>query len=115
MKILYILIITLLTALPCIARTVGFASYEQAIEFVKSEYASETIHPDSTAIFRAEYYDVDGESGYLIINFQSNKMKSYIYANVPIEIWQGFKNTSSKGRYYNKEIKGRYRLPIGGD
>ncbi len=111
-KVLLVAILSLFIALPIFAKAEVFANYEQAIEFVKSTYVAETIHSDSTAIYRAEYYDVDGQSGYLMINFQSNKTKSYIYANVPSDIWQGFKDAPSKGRYYNKEIKGRYRLPI---
>ncbi|MBK7560886.1 MAG: KTSC domain-containing protein [Chitinophagaceae bacterium] len=32
---------------------------------------------------------------------------------MPVDLWKGFKNASSKGSYYDHNIKGRYRLPLG--
>lgn len=33
----------------------------------------------------------------------------YIYDNVPLNIWQGFKTAESKGRYYASNIRGKYK------
>ena len=38
--------------------------------------------------------------------------KNYIYQNLPIEVWQNFKNADSFGSYYVRNIKGKYQLSI---
>ncbi|WP_425429635.1 KTSC domain-containing protein [Erythrobacter tepidarius] len=34
--------------------------------------------------------------------------KPYSFCGVPAHIWEGLCNASSKGRYYNRHIEGRY-------
>lgn len=46
-------------------------------------------------------------STYLVLNMNGNQ---YIYKNVPYNIWEGLKNASSKGGFYNYYIKGNYGL-----
>lgn len=94
------------------AETPHFSSYDQAVSYVQENYKADVINPTSKAIYRAEYYPADGE-GFLIIYFQSNPSKGYIYRGVPEEVWREFKSADSKGKFYNAYIKGRYRFNLG--
>jgi len=40
------------------------------------------------------------------------KGKEYIWEGVPLNIWEGFKEADSFGKYYHKHIKGRYILEL---
>lgn len=90
-----------------------FTSYSQAVRLVKnsnfkiSEAANTSM---SSWIKSAKYYSCDGHSGYLI--YTTNKGYEYIHKGVPLNIWEGFKNAPSKGSYYDRNIKSRYRLPL---
>ncbi|MEJ6616670.1 MAG: KTSC domain-containing protein [Crocinitomicaceae bacterium] len=35
--------------------------------------------------------------------------KDYSFKGVPYEVWEGFKNASSKVSYYHQNIRGRYQ------
>jgi hypothetical protein len=89
-----------------------FTSYEDAIETVQnSSFAiEEKVNTDSSWIDSIEYYSCDEASGYLIVN--TKKGGSYIHENVPIHVWNEFKNADSFGRFYNQNIKGNYYLDI---
>ena len=89
-----------------------FTSYEVSIETLQnSSFAiEEKINTDSSWIDSIEYYSCDELTGYLIIN--TKKDKSYIHKNVPIQVWNEFKNAESYGRFYNQTIKGNYYLEI---
>jgi hypothetical protein len=43
---------------------------------------------------------------------KANYYSYYIYRNVPMEVWQGFKNADSPGAFYNENIKGRFILVL---
>lgn len=90
----------------------NFSSYNNAIEVVQnSSFAiEEKVDTDSSWIDSIEYYSCDEVSGYLIVN--TKKGKSYIHKNVPIQVWNEFKNADSFGRFYNQNIKGNYYLNI---
>jgi hypothetical protein len=89
-----------------------FTSYDDAIEIVKSTDFSveEKVNTDSSWIDSIEYYSCDEVFGYLIVN--TKKGGSYIHENVPIHVWNKFKNADSFGRFYNQNIKGNYYLDI---
>lgn len=89
-----------------------FTSYNNAIEVVQnSSFAiEEKLDTNSSWIDSIEYYSCDKVSGYLIVN--TKKGTSYIHKNVPIQVWNDFKNTDSFGRFYNQNIKGNYYLDI---
>jgi hypothetical protein len=36
--------------------------------------------------------------------------QDYKFSNVPLDVWEGFKNASSKGDYYHRNIRGNYPL-----
>ena len=88
----------------------NFTSYKNAIETVKkSTFAiEEKVNTDSSWIDSIEFYSCDEISGYLIIN--TKKGKSYIHKDVPIQVWNEFKNADSFGRFYNQNIKGVYQM-----
>ncbi len=38
--------------------------------------------------------------------------RPYIFDGIPPHVWQEFKDAPSLGRYYNENIRGRYRLNL---
>jgi hypothetical protein len=71
----------------------------------RGDYAKGTeMKVPSTVIFWVEYY-LDHER--LIIAFRGSG-KYYTYYNVPMSVYQAFKLAPSKGRYFNKYVKGKY-------
>jgi len=90
----------------------NFDSYKHAMQVIKSSDFEFSDHCDtskSSWIYSAEYYSCDGKTGYFIIE---TKSKNYIHSEVPIEMWYEFKNADSFGKYYNRRIKGRFRLTL---
>ncbi|MBW1613973.1 MAG: KTSC domain-containing protein [Deltaproteobacteria bacterium] len=89
-----------------------FDSYQQATRLVKSSKfkIKETLDTSKSSWIRgATYYSCDGEEGFLILVTDD---KEYIHQNVPINVWNGFKNASSFGSYYSRNIKGKYQLQL---
>jgi len=90
----------------------NFDNYKNALQVIKSsdfEFSDDFNISRSSWIYDAEYYSCDGKIGYLIIE---TKSKNYIHSGVPIEMWNEFKNSDSFGKYYNRKLKGRFRLTI---
>ena len=56
----------------------------------------------------ARYLSCDGKTGYFV--YKTNRGKEYIHQGVPISVWTEFDSASSKGAFYNRNIKGKYRL-----
>jgi len=96
---------------PCgIAST--FSNYSQAISEVRSATFSysERINTDQSDWIRsAEYYSCDSQMGFLIIATES---KESVHKNVPIGVWEAFKNAQGKGSFYNQAIKGEFKLEL---
>jgi hypothetical protein len=87
-----------------------FKNYEAAIDQVEaaSFAIDETVKtPESSWIKSATFSSCDGNLGFFLLRV---KDETYIYQDVPLELWEGFKQTDSKGGFYNREIKGRYKL-----
>ena len=51
-------------------------------------------------------YNSDSNN-YLMLQMNENL---YLYKNVPSRLWNGLLNSSSKGKYYNNYIRGRYLI-----
>lgn len=96
----------------CESLNKSFRTYENAISLVKGYgfKMEDKVNTNSSWIDSIEYYSCDGVVGYLIVNTKSGK--SYIHENVPIQLWNQFKNADSFGRFYNQNIKGNYYLNI---
>jgi hypothetical protein len=90
----------------------SFTSYSQAISLVKnSTFKIEEVVNTSTStwIKSAKYYSCDGAMGYFIYKA---KGREYIHQGVPINIWREFKNSSSRGSYYDGNIRYKYKLNL---
>lgn len=114
MKRLSILIVILVlsTAYLVAAERPNFTSYEEAIIWVrhKNNLKKDTVDTSKSSWIRAAEYYTDGSGyGFLILNM---KGKEYIWENVPIEVWTGFKNADSFGKYYHRYIKGNYYMDL---
>ncbi len=89
-----------------------YGSYSKAIRKVERasfNYTDEVDTSKSSWIREANYYSCDKTTGYLIIETDS---QSYIYQDVPISVWNEFKQATSFGRNYNSHIKGNYKLNL---
>ena len=94
---------------PAFADARSFKSYDEAVHYVRKHYSGESIDTRrSSWITSAEYFPAEGR-GYLILGMRGNP---YIFAGVPVRVWEGFKAAPSLGKYYNAHIKGRYRLEL---
>lgn len=90
-----------------------FNTYEEAIKWVKKTRfkISEDLNTSrSSFIESAHYYSCDGNTGYFIIKIKDTE---YIYADMPIGVWKGFKGSSSFGTFYNLNIRNKYQLRVG--
>lgn len=72
---------------------------------VDPEYREEVETPESSAFTRISYHP--GTQA-LAVTFRSSGA-SYVYQEVPPEVWVAFKAADSRGQFYNREIKGIYQ------
>ena len=89
-----------------------FVSYSEAISKIKSANfkIDQSVNTSKSSWIRgAIFYSCDGNYGFLIIKTSS---KEFIHKDVPISVWEGFKNASSFGSYYDYNIKNRYLLNL---
>jgi hypothetical protein len=111
-NIIYILISSVL--LSCNSKNCAeipskFKTYEQAISEIKNsnfEFQEEATK-SSSWIEEANYYSCDMKTGFLIIE---TSKQEYIHKDVPIKVWEEFNNSTSLGKYYNRNIKNRFQL-----
>ena len=90
----------------------SFSSYQEADELILNAtypFTDEVNTSKSSWIRSAWYLSCDGKKGFFC--YTTDK-KLYIHQNVPLDIWHEFKNADSFGRYYNYNIKGKYRLKL---
>jgi len=71
--------------------------------------AEEQNTDESSWVRGAEFYTCDGATGFFILRTDD---QDYIHIDVPVAVWQGFKEASSFGSYYTANIKHRYRLGL---
>lgn len=91
-----------------------FSSYSEAKQYVQTfdfQHSEEENLQRSSWMKKANYYSCDGLVGYF--TYETKNGKNYIYRNLPMEVWQGFKDADSPGRFYNQNIKGRFVLVLG--
>jgi hypothetical protein len=88
----------------------NFSSYREAVSKIRSAKFNLTDNVNtarSSWVRGASFYSCDKKFGYFIIETDE---RNYIYKNLPISLWIGFKNANSFGSYYNRNIKNRYKL-----
>ncbi len=86
----------------------SYQNYEIAMSTIKAAHfkIEETINATSSSwISGGSFYSCDGVTGFFILKTENQE---YIYTEVPVEIWKGFKNSDSFGSYYSQYIKHRY-------
>ena len=87
-----------------------YGNFDEAISKIKaySFKINETINTSKSSWFRgASYYSCDGQTGFFIIKTDK---KEYLYSNLPIAIWEEFKDAVSFGSYYDLNIKNKYQF-----
>lgn len=93
----------------------SFNSYQEANTLIKSTNFTIEDSVDtskSSFINEASYYSCDKQYGFLIIKIRSTE---YIFKDVPINIWEEFKNADSFGKFFNYNLKGNYHQMIEND
>lgn len=90
----------------------NFGNYNQAKEIVLSSNFKLTDEADvsgSSWITSAKYFSCNGLSGFFVIEMGN---RTYIHQGMPYIVWENFKNADSKGSFYSRIIRGRYRLNL---
>ena len=90
----------------------NISTYKAAIEALKSTnfLIEENCNTHKSSwILRAEYYSCNGKQGYFLI---TTSRKTYIHYDLPLEVWNEFKNADSFGKFYNAKIKSKYQLHL---
>jgi hypothetical protein len=62
----------------------------------------------STAIGKIDY---DDETQQLWISFVTNGRR-YVYASVPLEVYEDFRHAFSKGTFFNQHIRDQYECEL---
>ncbi|NOY23589.1 MAG: KTSC domain-containing protein [Acidobacteria bacterium] len=87
-----------------------FRTYSEAhsiISHTRFYYEDSVRTWKSSWIRRASYYSCDGKLGFFVLDTNG---RTYIHSGVPIELWFAFVKARSYGSFYNRYLKGRYRL-----
>lgn len=90
----------------------SFSSYSEAIDVIEStsfRIEENVTTRSSDWMDEANYYSCDGTTGYFIY---STEGREYLYDGVSLNVWQGFKDADSRGSYYVRMIKGRYKMRL---
>lgn len=109
-NIMFLVSSLVLYAQDCEKLSKNFNDYASALYIVES---SNTLHKEvvdsskSSWIKGLTFYQCNNQTGFLVME---TKKKKYIHQNVPISIWKELKKASSLGAFYNKNIKGNYKL-----
>lgn len=89
----------------------SFKTYREAFLKITNatfNFTDECDFSRSSWLESGQYYSCDGEVGYMI--FTTKAGKSYIHEDLPIDVWNEFKEAESFGNFYNLNIKHIYRL-----
>lgn len=90
----------------------SFSSHQEATQVISNTNfnLSDDVNTSKSSWIRiAKYYSCDEKLGFLIIGTDK---KGYLFQDVPIEVWKGFKHADSFGKYYNNYIRGGYQLKL---
>ena len=115
-RIFYLLLLSFCVSFcsqkPCIDIQENFKTYDEAISRIESvnfPIKQEVNTDKSSWIKHASFYSCNRQTGYFILE---TKNKSYIFREMPMSVWEGFKNSESFGKFYNSQIRGKYRLTM---
>jgi hypothetical protein len=82
--------------------------YEKTYEYLQNHVFSFQQYFETLSVRgvqKAEFFSCNGEEGYLLIQTHE---RSYIYKNVPRDVWEEFKFTNSIESYYVQHIRFSY-------
>ena len=88
----------------------SFPSYEDALNKIHDanfRFSEEISITSSSWLRGASYFSCDGLLGFFIIRADK---QYYIHQDLPIGIWNEFKNSSSYGNYYSQYMKKNYQM-----
>jgi len=111
-KFFIFIILTSCTSKDCSLLPGSFPSSEDGLNTVESanfNFNDQVDTSESSWIRGAGYYSCDAKTGFLILITDST---SYVHQEVPLSVWENFKNANSFGSFYNRNIKGQYQLNI---
>jgi hypothetical protein len=80
--------------------------YIETVEKTRFKFQDKLFTSDKSWINEISFFSCDGNSGFLIVTIGNKK---YLYSEVTSETWFEFKNCESFGKYYNFNIKGKYK------
>ena len=103
---------SILSEFDCENLPTSFSSYDEAKQAIEGTdfRIEETVNTSKSSWIRgAYYYSCDGKVGYFLLITDS---QDYLYAEVPLDIWYGFKNAESFGRYFNQRIKNEFQIEL---
>ncbi len=89
-----------------------FRNHSVAVKLIKTakfKFTEDCDTSKSSWIKGLKFKSCDLKVGYV---FLKTKKSTYIYANIPISLWNKWKNAKSFGRFYQTRIKGRYKIKI---
>ncbi len=104
----FIIFLTSCGGINCTQLPKTYSSYKEAIKTIQATHFNvhETINTSKRSwIHEASYYSCDGKVGFFIFKTHG---REYIYSDIPITVWEGFKNARSFGSYYDRYIKHRF-------
>ena len=90
----------------------SFSSYSEAISKIHSTNfkLDESVNTSKSSWVKgAAYYSCDGSAGYFILKTDN---KDYIHKDLPVSVWENFKNAKSYGSYYDNNIKHNYQFVL---
>ncbi|WP_377981306.1 KTSC domain-containing protein [Aquirufa esocilacus] len=112
LNLLYFISISSLGQQDCNKLQSNFNNFNEALSKIKSTkfIFTEKINTSKSSWIRsASYFSCDNKNGYFIIRTDK---QIYIHKDLPIRVWNNFKNTNSYGSFYNLKIKNRYQLSV---
>jgi hypothetical protein len=115
MKLFSILLIVFLSSCggtDCGKLPTSFNSFDEAVRQIENAHFNlkDDVNTSKSSWIRgAKYFSCDNQTGFFIL--ETDK-QDYLYQDLPLEIWTGFKNATSFGQYYNANIKHRYQFQL---
>ncbi|MFN8430540.1 MAG: KTSC domain-containing protein [Spirosomataceae bacterium] len=86
-----------------------FVELEYQLENTEFSFFEELGLGNSSWITNCFYYSCDLKTGYFVLQV---KDKKYFHGGVPFNYWISFKKSKSKGYFYNRNIRGKFKLSL---
>lgn len=90
-----------------------FSTTVQAMHMVKQivfPYTDRITTERSSWVKSATFYSCDRKVGFFLMTTKTGK--EYLFQDMPVALWEKFKQADSYGEFYNKNIRNRYQLKV---